>query len=121
MMTADEAYNKHIKMWKAMQEKLGDNPRYTDREQFKECWCREHGEDHIDNYCYLCQYDDERFGDWRAEHFGNCGDRCLVDWGEVYVSDRRYIGCCSGKTRYGEAPISEILQLPRRENINNDC
>lgn len=115
MLTADEAYAKHIEMWTAMQKELGDNPRHSDREQFKEEWCREHGEDYIDNYCYLCQYDDEQFGNSRTGNCGDCGDRCLVDWGEVYVSARRYTGCCSGMTRYAISPISEILALPRRE------
>lgn len=112
MLTADEAYENHIKMWKAMQEALGDNPPFIKRIQFKRAWCEQHGGDNVCAHCYLCQYDEEQYG---KNSFGHCGDRCLVDWGTVYYGEFRGVGCGFGKTRYKDSPISEILALPRRE------
>lgn len=111
MLTADEAYAKHIEMWKAMQEALGDNPPFIDRWEFKRSWCEERGET-VDCYCYLCQYNKEQFGGILS---GDCGKRCLVDWGTVHYGDLKLNGCCYGKTQYESSPISEILALPRRE------
>lgn len=111
MLTADEAYDKHIKMWKAMQETLGDNPSYNKRVMFKALWCAGFGEE-VECSCYLCQYDKEQYG---RDCPGDCGERCIVDWGTVEDGEYRGVGCGFGKTRYRESPISEILALPRRE------
>lgn len=97
-MTADEAYTKHIEMWTAMQKELGDNPTYSNREDFKIAWVRKHGETVL-NSCYLCQYNLET----GSTH---CGNNCIVNWGG---------GCLLGKTPYDTSPISEILALPRKE------
>lgn len=108
MLTADEAYAKHIEMWKAMQEKLGDNPTGDERERFKRAWCEEHGES-IFNGCYLCEYN---IGTSNT----HCGMSCVVDWGTVAGEyGLKQGGCMHGRTRYRTAPISEILALPRNE------
>lgn len=111
MLTADEAYAKHIEMWTAMREKLGDNPSFLKRVKFKQAWCEEHGEN-VEASCYLCQYDKEQH---EKEYFAPCGERCIVDWGTVVNGEYRGVGCGFGKTRYKDSPISEILALPRRE------
>lgn len=100
MLTREETLRKHREMWTAMQEKLGDNPCLDDREQFKEDWCEEHG-DNILNDCYLCQYDEEHYGPK-----GDCREMCLIDWGG---------GCVIGKVPYMSSPISKILALPERK------
>lgn len=117
MMIADDAYNRHIEMWTAMQKELGDNPTYGQRVMFKMRWCADRDEK-IECNCYLCQYDREQYG---KNFIRECCDRCLVDWGTVYNGNYKLNGCCDGKTKYATSPISEILKLPRRENINNDC
>lgn len=103
-LTREEALRKHREMWTAMQKKLGDNPCLDDREQFKEDWCKEHGDDMM-LCCYLCQYDEDRYG---SSDDRDCSERCLIKWGGRD-------GCCHGDVNYMDSPIYEILALPERE------
>ena len=100
MLTADEAYAKHIEMWTAMQEALGDNPNPGARSMFKIEWCGRHDRGYIYCHCYLCQYVNER---------GLSCDNCPIDWGNDQKS------CIGEHVSYRSSPLSEILALPRRE------
>ena len=103
-LTREEALKLHRQMWSDMQEKLGDNPSYKDREDFKSKWIFKHfpNED-ICNNCFLCEF---------CEDCTN-GKECIIDWGFNALTNS--YGCIDGKTSYETSPISKILALPERE------
>lgn len=103
-LTREKALNLHRQMWTDMQEKLGDNPSYNDRENFKSEWIFKHfPKEHICNNCFLCEF---------CKDCTN-GEECIIDWG--FNASTNSYGCIRGKTSYETSPISEILALPKRE------
>ena len=109
-LTAEKAYALHIQMWSDMQETLGDNPDYETRYNFRRRWCDSRGYGGMGNYCFLCEYVDG--------HDKNCSE-CIVDWSGL-TEEKSDIDCMScykdsGGSIYEDAPISEILALPIKE------
>lgn len=111
-MTADDAYTRHIEMWTAMRDELGDNPSAEERSAFKWHWCITHDVYPFAN-CFLCQYVYDVKGGCSYIATKDCETLCPVDWG--YNERFKCGGCALGKTQYDTSPISEILALPRRE------
>ena len=100
-LTREEALKLHRQMWTDMQKVLGDNPRLSERVEFKLSWCESHfPDDDINACCFLCEY-------LKQNHI-RCyrGKGCLVKWPH---------GGCLEENFYKTAPISVILALPERE------
>ena len=117
-LTKEEAVKLHIEMWTAMKEALGDKPGADERNAFKKKWCEEHFPvKKICNDCFLCEYAIPM-----AQSTGNynntCTMFCPIDWKKAGLVD-----CCSecegGGEFYEYAPISEILDLPVREDAES--
>ena len=128
--TKEEAIRLHRVMWSAMKENLGDNPNAKSRCDFKYNWLNTHGyvdeygDVDIDCYCFLCEYaNDKHIEDLKkGVHRKRCA-HCPIDWSEltpdrnsfnygycIYVSD-------DGYEVWETEPISKILELPERENV----
>ena len=105
MLTREEALRKHREMWEAMQRELGDYPDDMTRLCFKQKWCKQHDGDIIDNFCYLCDYVNER---------GLTCNDCPIDWGNATKF------CIGTHVDYRLSPIYKILALPEREVPNED-
>lgn len=99
-LTREEALKYHRMMWTDMRRNLGDNPNAFARIAYKDAWIKEHfPNSEIDNDCFLCEY---------VNHHGHsydCTESCPINWDG---------GCFSGHVNYRESPISEILALPER-------
>ena len=98
-LTREEALKLHRQMWSDMQKDLGDCPADWERIDYKSGWCRLHGYN-ICNNCFLCEYDEQHNNDPKI-----CD--CLIEW--------KY-DTCYRNGYYTNAPISEILALPERED-----
>ena len=103
-LSKEKALELHRAMWGDMQIALGDNPTVSQRDEFKHEWCRKHfPNEEIVNHCFLCEY------------VFRSGKRlclyCPIDWGKSIYGD----GCITGRVRYEDSPISEILSLPERD------
>ena len=98
-LTKKEAIHYHRQMWSDMQKKLGDNPK--ERIHFKRDWVNRHFPDErIFNNCFLCEY----------TTFNELGcDSCPIKWHNDY---------CGAYYYYLHAPISEILALPERDEVD---
>lgn len=106
-LTRERALKLHRQMWSDMQEKLGNNPSFLARLNFKEEWCKENGFVNIDTNCFLCEYSIQH----KVDHL-SCN--CLIDWKPL--TGKNY--CMNAKNDvydYRDAPISEILELPERK------
>lgn len=107
-LTRKGALKLHRRMWKDMQEKLGDNPTDDDREEFKIQWCEEHGYADIACNCFICEY--------ACQEKLNCRD-CIIKWGTDTGS---CMGACendNGERATNacyEMPISWVLAQPER-------
>jgi hypothetical protein len=104
-------------MWTDMQKELGDNPDAAHRACFKRKWCQEHfPEDGVYNDCFLCAYAIPEWNKRKDEDTDSCTKFCPIDWAKAGLVD-----CCSecdgGGEFYEHAPISEILDLPEREDV----
>ena len=97
-LTREQALELHRRMWSDMQKELGDNPKEIDRIHFKKDWvCSHFPEERILDNCFLCEY----------TSFNELGcDSCPIKW----HNDYDYCGIY-----YLNAPISEILALPERD------
>lgn len=117
-LTREEAIKLHKQMWKDMQDKLGDDPRYSTRLEFKEKWVREHlpGE-HIQSNCFLCEYAKRLEESKRSIAICKC-DFCPIAWNST-IRPICNPGICAFRKRkevdYRFSPISVILALPERE------
>lgn len=105
-LTKGQALELHWQMWTDMQNALGDNPSFDEREAYKASWCSQHfPNEKIDNNCFLCEY---------VCKYGNNCDYCPIKWDDDYDDD-----CCVfDGVSYGSSPISEILALPERGEEN---
>lgn len=105
-LTKEKALEFHRQMWSDMQEKLGDNPSFLARLNFKEKWCEENGFVNVDTNCFLCEYSIQH----RTDHL-SCN--CLIDWkpltGKNYCMNTKDNG-----SDYRDAPISKILALSEK-------
>lgn len=125
-LTREEALKLHAEMWTEMQEKLGDNPSATDREDFKSDWCDKKFPNYIVAYnCFLCEYGEQQsFKRYRDYVHDRC-KFCPIDWrrlsawkykdDEVCKCYHSYINGYSDDLIYKVAPISDILALPERK------
>lgn len=103
-LTREEALKLHRQMWSDMQKDLGDNPIGADRLEYKEKWCDEHfPTEHIELHCFLCEYVNDI----------SC-IRCPIKWPNEPDDDNCY---CAIDRYYYSAPISELLALPEREDV----
>lgn len=125
-LSPEIALDKYHEMWEAMQkaeEEFRTNGKdidlYEFRMDFKKNWCKERGENPINN-CYLCEYALQAY----QESFGFDYSRvpssrdyimtkymcrfCPVLWGE----DRDNNNCEQDDMYWGFNPIDEILNLP---------
>lgn len=102
----EEAYQKHVAMWTAMKEKLGDTPETRDRAFFKSDYTIDHGDFYVKLDCYLCDFVDT--------HGLTCKE-CPVDW----KADPRIFRVpeCQCETDWRSSPISQILALPERKYV----
>lgn len=106
-LTRDEALRLHRQMWSDMQEKLGDNPNFCDRQDFKFEWTHKHfPNEYIENNCFLCEYCERCYLDGRG---------CIIDWGFNPLTNSS--DCIDGKISHETSPISKILALPERKLI----
>lgn len=107
-LTKEEAVKLHIEMWTAMKEALGDHADSTSRRRFKRKWCSTHFPDeNITADCFLCEYVERNFDDGGCSH-------CPIDWGSDELGP---CDCTTGENHHLEAPISQILALPVREDV----
>ena len=98
-LTKEEAISYHRQMWSDMQKELGDNPK--ERIHFKRDWVNRHFPDEqIFNNCFLCEYTNLK---------GLGCDSCPIKWHNDY---------CGAYYYYLHAPISEILALPERDEVD---
>ena len=104
-LTKGQALELHWQMWTDMQTKLGDNPTFGQRQEFKAKWCKEHfPNEEIEAHCFLCEY--------VSQHGTDC-DYCPIKWDDYNYDD----DCCVfDGVNYGTSPISVILALPERED-----
>ncbi len=108
-LTREEALKLHRQMWSDMQRDLGDKPENIDRIRYKEQWCHKHFPiEHITNNCFLCEY--------VAVNDGFSCMRCPIKWSNESKADSSYCYCIIDNYYY-KAPISEILELPEREDV----
>lgn len=108
-LTRERALELHRQMWSDMQRDLGDSPRDIDRIRYKAQWCRKHfPTGHIDNDCFLCEY-------INVDTNGFSCVRCPIKWPNEFKADGRCY--CTIDDYYYKAPISEILALPEREDV----
>lgn len=107
-LTKEEAIKLFRQLWTDMQTELGDCPDATERLDFKKEWCDKNLPDvYAQNYCPLCEY----VAELRSIDSPTCRF-CPIDWPG---------GNCFNMTsiNYYEAPISEILALPKREVLDD--
>ena len=110
-LTREKALELHYQMWGDMQNDLGDNPEPVSRAKYKEGWIRKHFPGEKVTYdCFLCEYAGRM----------NCWN-CPINWDSLAVDDNgycfeEYIGGGDEGSIYLDAPISEILELPERED-----
>ena len=108
-LTRERALELHRQMWGDMQRDLGDEPRDIERIKYKAQWCHKHFPTaHIDNDCFLCKY-------VSANDESNCV-RCPIKWPNESKADGIHCYCTIDEYYY-KAPISEILALPEREDV----
>ena len=108
-LTRERALELHRQMWSDMQKDLGDNPIGTDRVEYKIQWCNKHfPTEHIDNHCFLCEYAN------MTDKFYSCM-YCPIKWPNEAEFDG--VSYCTHNSYYYNAPISEILALPEREDV----
>lgn len=104
-LTRERALELHRRMWADMQQELGDNPNFLERERYKRLWCQEHfPNEGIRDYCFLCEY---AYNKSDGEFFCRY---CPIKWDCVYCFEGSSI-----KKSYRYIPISELLALPERE------
>lgn len=111
-ITAAEAVHLFHWQWNDMQKALGDNADPEDREPYKEKWCREHGFQDVKHDCFLCEYS-HKMGPVFCAH-------CPIKWptrdGDC-IDDISEDGVYLRGDYYLTAPISEILELPVKEDV----
>lgn len=120
-LTREQALKLHREMWGDMQKKLGDNPSSFDRSIYKAKWIRKHGyPSNVKNACFLCEYALKESG---YDKYKMC-NYCPIDWSELTPdeSSKKYGFCTYASPDLFEifeiwqtAPISQILDLPERE------
>lgn len=104
-LTREEALELHRQMWSEMQKELGDTSYQVDRLRFKEQWCKTHFPNElVVSNCFLCDYVEDKYPEY------SCKDACPIVW----PTDT---GSCTG---YLYMPISKILSLPEREEMENE-
>ena len=118
-MTKEEALTYHRMMWSDMAEEYGDNPTAKERENFKTAWVLEHFNKRFMHSCVLCEFVKKNYFDNTMCCY------CPIDWSpledpeEIVVASGRcynsYKNGGAGGAIYLDAPISEILALPERE------
>lgn len=114
-LTRERALELHRQMWSDMQRDLGDTPMRMSRIEYKQSWIAKHfpGRE-VCNNCFLCEYDRLRRGcdddDWT---YSKC--ECLIRWPKGRCEDGLSIYC--EKSHWGFMPISELLALPEREDV----
>lgn len=127
--TKEEALKLHRKMWGDMQRELGDCPNVNERIKFKQEWMTKNGfgkNYQIKNNCFLCEYATYNTIYNFTIRFAECKN-CPINWKNLTPNefDVHYGTCMYSKFSpkegfWGElwqvAPISEILNLPEKEN-----
>jgi hypothetical protein len=119
-LTRDEALKLHREMWGDMQEDLGDCPSEIQRDVYKEKWCENRFPGEIITHkCFLCEYN--LMETIRTKGIVSTCHHCPIDWsGLSYkgIGNKCYSQYKDGNKNseiYLNAPISEILALPERE------
>lgn len=113
-LTREEAIELHRKMWADMQAELGDNPKWTERLDFKKKWVEEHfPNEHVNSNCFLCEYTVSVSYD---DLLSRC-DNCPIAWNShIHPTCTPSIWSGTGTViDYRYSPISAILVLPERE------
>ena len=108
-LTKERAIELFRQQWSDMRDRVGENPSIYNRDRFKHMWIDEHfpGEE-VDCGCFLCEYD-------MQQEDGSCCDFCPIEWpGGSCVAAGGFINCI-------DSPISEILALPERKEIEDDA
>lgn len=121
-MTREEALKYHRQMWGDMLENLGDDATAEQRDVYKGKWLDEHFSGYkFRHNCILCTYvDKDPFNTYNCCY-------CPIDWEGLECPDEpdlcdggrcwhEYKGGGKKDAIYLDAPISEILALPERED-----
>lgn len=103
-LTKEDAIKYHREMWADMLKDLGENPSFSQREEYKKEWCEKHFPNEvIQCCCFLCEYDDEE------ADYDKPRTKCPIDWGK-----KIFCGCVHNDITWHSSPISAILALPER-------